>query len=128
MDIDRGAAAGGLNGRWLVGSEGCFSATRGREGVDDTATAAWLFDSQASGRLCLLIVPVTSASVLVMPPPYLTPTLPPIKSYPHCCHNSSSNTRQPTRYQCLRASCYSKDIWRSRLRKIRASGAVPEQC
>ena len=48
VDIDRGAAAGGLNGRCVVGSEGCFSATRGREGVDDTATAAWFFDSQAA--------------------------------------------------------------------------------
>ena len=73
MDIDRDAAAGGLNGRCVVGSEGCFSATRGREGVDDTATAAWLFDSQASGRLCLLIVPMTPKSVARDAPPYLTP-------------------------------------------------------
>ena len=49
VDIDRDAAAGGgLNGRCVVGSVGCFSATRGQEGVDDTATAAWLFDGQAA--------------------------------------------------------------------------------
>ena len=87
MDIDRDAAAGGLNGRCVVGSEGCFSATHGREGVDDTAAAAWLFDGQAA-VLVFVTVPMTPTSLLVSrpkPPPTPLP-----KPYQKVSHSSKT--------------------------------------